>query len=95
MSIEFDGRVIPFGYQQINDLSTPQSLRVPSGAQYALIQAANQAVRWLDTGSDPTDSIGMRLSSGRDMWYTGDLGALRFIEETAGAELNVAYYRPS
>lgn len=93
MSISIDGQLEPISYQQITGLSTPKALSVPSRANYALIQAFNGPVRWLDTGSEPTDSIGMRLSSGRDLWYTGDLGKLRFVEESAGAELNITYYR--
>lgn len=93
MSLLIDAKIEPISYQQITDLSTPKALSVPSRANYALIQAYNGPVRWLDTGSVPTDSFGMRLSSGRDMWYTGDLGKLLFIDEVGGAELNITYYK--
>ena len=58
----------------------------------ALIQAEDQNVRWRDDGTDPTASVGMLLEAGKDMLYTGDLGAIKFIEEAASAKLNVSYY---
>jgi hypothetical protein len=35
----------------------------------------------------------MRLLQDRDMFYQGDLSAIRFIQEAGGAKLNVAYYK--
>lgn len=88
-----DGLLDPLGYQQITSLSSSTSLTVPAYATRALIQAETQDVRWKDDGSTPTSSSGMLLSATRDMLYTGSLSAIRFIETTASAKLNVSYYR--
>ena len=87
----------PKGYQQIADVSSAVGLTVPteangSKAHYALIQAVTKNVRWRDDGTDPTAAVGVQLAAGDDFWYTGDLSAIKFIEEAASAEVNVAYY---
>lgn len=87
-----EGTLFPKGYQQITSLSAAAGLTVPSGARVAVIQAETQAVRWRDDGTDPTASVGQVLAAGADMVYTGDLSAIKFIEATASAKLNVSYY---
>lgn len=83
----------PKGYEQITSLGTAQSLTVPTGAQYARIQAVTQNVRWRDDGTAPTSTVGMRIVLDEvPMFYGGDLSAIQFIEESASAELNVSYY---
>jgi len=90
----------PFGYQQITSLSTSVAvaLTVPAPtnavpATLALIQAETQDVRWRDDSTDPTSSVGMVLAAGETLPYTGDLSKLKFIGTTAGATLNISYYR--
>jgi hypothetical protein len=80
------------GYQQITSLSASTALTVPTGATMALIIAETQAVRWRDDGTAPTASVGMPLATGVSLSYDGDLRAIRFIQQTASATLNVCYY---
>lgn len=80
------------GYQQITSLSSATALTVPTGADRALIQATTQNVRWRSDGTNPTATIGMQLAAGDSLFYTGNLAALKFIEETASAVLNITYY---
>lgn len=80
------------GYQQITSLSASAALTVPAGATMALIVAETQAVRWRDDGTAPTASVGMPLGTGVSLSYDGDLKAIRFIEQTASAKLNISYY---
>jgi len=87
-----DGNLEPTGYQQINDLSAVRGLN-PQGGRIALIQAVSRRVRWRDDGEDPTPTVGMLLVAGQDFWYTGDVKKIRFIEVSAGAELNISFYR--
>ena len=82
----------PLGYQQITSLSGSTPLTVPSGARVALIQPEVQAVRWRDGGAAPTASVGMPLAASDKLFYDGDLASVRFIQQTAGAILNVSYY---
>ncbi len=83
---------ICLGYQQITSLSASTALTVPVGATMALIVAETQAVRWRDDGTAPTASVGMPLATGTSLSYDGDLKAIRFIQQTASAVLNVSYY---
>lgn len=82
----------PLGYQQITSLSSAQALTVPTGARWAFIIPETQAVRWRDDGTNPTASVGWLMAAGSALSYTGDLSAIRFIEQTASAKLNVSYY---
>jgi hypothetical protein len=88
-----DATLEPLGYQQITGLNTVKSLTVPAGARIAIVQAEDQPVRWRDDGSNPTASVGVRLVADEELIYAGKLAKLRFIETTASAKLNVAYYR--
>ena len=90
---ESDAILKPLGYGQDKTISASSALpTIPSGSKFAWIQAVTQNIRWTDDASTPTASLGMQLEAGKDMWYTGDLTALLFIEEAATAELNVSYY---
>ena len=84
----------PLGYQQITSLSGAQTLTVPAGATFALIQAEAVDVRWRDDGIAPTASVGMLLPSGQPTQFSGDLSVLKFIQTSGGsATLNVSYYK--
>lgn len=80
------------GYQQITSLGAATGLTVPAGATLAVIAPLTQSVRWRDDGVNPTASIGMPIAAGAYFSYDGDLKAIKFIQMTASAELNVAYY---
>lgn len=80
------------GYQRITSLSAAAALTVPAGATFAVVVPETQAVRWRDDGNDPTASVGMPMAAGSTMNYDGDLSAVKFIEQTSGAVLNVSYY---
>jgi hypothetical protein len=59
---------------------------------FALIVAEGQAVRWRDDGTAPTATVGMPLAVGIPLQYDGDLTNIKFIEQVAGAKLNISYY---
>lgn len=81
----------PGGYVQLTSLST--AVGIGSGAgRVALIQCLNQNVRWRDDGVAPTANVGVRLHAGETFEYTGNLRSIQFIEEAAGAELNISLY---
>lgn len=85
---------VPLGYQPLTTLTAAQKLTVPPGANFALIKAEAQAVRWRDDGVAPTTSVGMpMLATDNALEYSGTLTNLQFIAETTGAILNVSYYR--
>lgn len=83
------------GYEQLTTLNVAAQLTVPDGTSMVLLQAEAQDIRWRADGVDPTSSVGMLLTAGRDMVYPASktaLEALRFIQVTPGAKINVTYY---
>lgn len=86
------GGLTALGYQQITSLSSSAALTVPSGATIAVVQAEGADVRWRDDGTAPTATVGMLLPAGAELRYTGALAALRLIQASAGATVNVSYY---
>jgi hypothetical protein len=88
-----DGYLEPAGFLAVADLSAAAELTVPPDAKLALIQAEGEDVRWRDDGTDPTDSAGMLLEAGQTLVYNGNLQAIRLIEATASATLNVSFYK--
>ena len=84
------------GYQQITNLSAAVGLTPASGqVNYAAFDVEGASVRYRADGTDPTSSVGGRMLRDGQYYEDGDLGKLRFIEETAGAILNITYYRRS
>ncbi len=91
-----EGTSVPTGYQQIvaATLASAQALTIPAGgAEFALIQAELDAVRWRDDGTNPTASIGMLIPAGQTISYTGDLTTFKAIRVGATSILNVSYYK--
>lgn len=86
-----DGHLRGNGDQQITSLSTVQTLTVPAGSMYALVQAETQDVRFR-MSEDPTASVGIILYAGDYMLFNGELTSMRFIEVAASAKLNVQYF---
>jgi hypothetical protein len=82
----------PLGYQQIT-VSALSSLTVPTGATVAYISVETAAVRYRDDGTNPTSAVGMPVSVGQQLVYSGNLAAIKFIAQTGTPVLDVSYYR--
>ena len=82
----------PLGHIQITSLGSAVGMTVPDKARLAIIQAQAQNVRWRDDGVNPTTSVGMIITAGDQLFYTGNMEAIKFIEVTASAVLNIAFY---
>ncbi len=81
------------GYQQITSLSAATALTVPSGTQLVLVTPETQAVRWRADGTAPTATVGYPLYVGSELRFTAQqAAAVKFIEQTASAKLNVYYF---
>lgn len=90
-----EGVVIPKGYQRIASFSTLQTLTVPDGTLFAMIQVETNDCYYRDDGTAPTAAIGFRLFASGTLKYTGGpagLKALQIIPVTGSAVLNVLYY---
>jgi len=100
MSMNLKAITTRLGYQQITSLSAATGLTVPTRdlnglnqkPVIALITPETQGVRWRDDDVNPTASVGMPLAAGVTLQYDGDLTKIKFIEQTAGARINVSYY---
>lgn len=89
-----DTVLAPLGDEQITSLSAAVGLTVPRHATFCLLQAETQNIRWRDSGSDPTAAVGHILYAGDiGFWYNANLSAIKFIEVSASAKLNVSYYK--
>ena len=91
-----DGTLEVVDFEQITGLSSAKGLTTATygAGTIALLQAESQPIRWRDAGTDPTASVGMRLTPGSDPWpYSGSLAAIKFIEEAASGKLNCSYYQ--
>lgn len=86
--------LVQCGQQQLTSLSSSTALTVPSNASSAIVTPETQAVRWRSDGTAPTASVGMPIAVGVSVTFSGrdEIIALRFIEQTSAAKLNVAYY---
>jgi len=80
--------------EQLTSLAASTALtNLPVGTSMIMVIPESQAVRWRDDGTDPTTSVGMPLAVGQTLIYTAkQMSKLRFIEQTASAKINVAYY---
>lgn len=75
-------------------VATSTALTVPDGASYALIKTETQPVRWKCSSDNdaPTSTDGMLIDVGDELWFSGELRNLRFIEIAASATLHVHYF---
>jgi hypothetical protein len=100
MAINLKAITSCIGYQQITSLSGAVSLTVPARdanglsvkPTLAIITPETAGVRWRDDGVAPTGTVGMPLAAGVTLQYDGDLSQVRFIQQAAGAILNISYY---
>lgn len=66
---------------------------IPANVQYALIQCEGGDVRWRADGTAPTTTSGLLLPAGTEKFFdAGSISSLKFIQVSATAILQVAYY---
>lgn len=93
-----DGYRETLGYVQLTGISTAKSfsdlsVTIPDGTTLAMIQPESQNIRWRDDGSNPTSSVGMIVVANDILYYTGAMSAIKFIEVSATAKVNVTFYK--
>lgn len=81
-------------FVQISVLTSAIALpAIPERINYVMIQAEGKDVRYRDDGVAPTASIGLILYAGDPpSKFVGGVKALKFIESSASAKLNVRFY---
>lgn len=69
---------------------------IPSDATHALLSVETATLRWFDTGTDPSATIGHKLQADTYFWISGRQRLLdwKMIRETAtSATIMVTYYK--
>lgn len=91
------GYLAPFtggvGYEQIQVISEPVRLTPPAGARGAFIVARGATVLWRDDGVDPAGTFGFQVLVGVPFTYVGKLSAIRFLDLTNTAYIDVVYFQ--
>lgn len=90
-----DRSLTALGYQQIT-LAGSTALTVPGGATSCVIFVEAVGVRYRDDGVAPTTAVGMPLNANGNLVLNNQpalMAAIRFIQQTSGAILNVSYYK--
>lgn len=79
------------GKEQITSLNTVKSLTVPVGARWAILVPETQAIR-VNLASTTPDSTDMPIAVGQPLEVTTSLAAVRLLEQTPSAKVNVWYF---
>lgn len=93
----------PCGYAQYTSMAAAIALTSAPASGVALAAASftpkrcvitveGAGIRWRDDGTDPTTTVGMPVSAGASFEYTGPMGAIKLIQQSASATINVVYY---
>lgn len=88
----------PVGYCQLTSMAAATQLStcaggIPQRTVIAEICVEAQGVRYRDDGVAPTASVGIPVPAGTCFAYAGTMGTLQFIQQTAGAIVNVSFYK--
>lgn len=89
---------LPLGYCQLTSLTASTGLAscasgIPNNATLAILSVEGAAIRWRDDGTAPTSSVGQPVKVDQAYSYSGTLSALRIIQQSASATVNVSFYR--
>lgn len=91
--IDGERNLVNNSFIQIASLATVTSLTVPADARYAVIQCEGADVRWTPDGTTPSATVGFILEQNMMWTCTEELESLKFIQASATASLNIAFYK--
>lgn len=95
-------RLVPAGFCAMTSMSSSTSILQKCGGinlgttTYAVICAYTQGVVWRDDGGVPTGTPGtggQGIAAGQCIPYNATFTALRFIQQSSGAVVGIAFYR--
>lgn len=95
-------RLVPLGYCQLVAPNTATlvsscagfSTFLANGANVMIVRADTQAIRWRDDGTSPSATVGMPLLvADPPFLYSGTLANVSVISSTAGANVNITFYK--
>jgi len=85
---------VPQGYEKVTSLDTAKGITsaVIKASQFIIIIPQAQSVWYRDDGTNPTGTTGMEIPVGEIFTYSGDLTAIKFIEDAASCILHISGY---
>jgi len=89
---QIPGYTKDLGFVRVTGISSATALTVPNGTKIVTVQAEGQSVRFRSDGEDPTAAIGNLLATGQTLQFSSNIAALKFIQTSATATLNVNFY---
>lgn len=89
----YEGQREALGYRQMIMPAGAVNLTPIVGARFALIQVEVASVRWINADADPTTTFGSYIDPDGELRYVSDLYKIRLIRVSAGAILNVQYFK--
>lgn len=84
-----------FGYEQLTGISSAKPLlSIPAAANFGWVQVEGGTVRYR-FDADPTTSVGQQLFTGQVPieFNNEQLHAVKFIQESTTAKVNVVYFK--
>lgn len=94
-----DAKLTPLGFRVytvsgVGRLNAPDSGKMPVDAAMVLLKVTGDTARFRDDGTPPTTAVGYPKAADDEFWYTGDLSALRFIQDAAGSPvIHALFYK--
>jgi hypothetical protein len=97
-------RKTPLGYMQFTVAGTAKFVNAqtmtspsggtgaPSGAEFALIIAETNAIRYMDHGGTPTSGTGLPVATGGALEYDGSMANFATIAQSGTATVNITFY---
>jgi hypothetical protein len=81
-------------FVKMSSLATAVNLTsIPANVKYAVVQCETADVRWRADGTAPTVTDGMLLPAGGERTFdSGSIAAVKFIQVSAAATLQVSYF---
>lgn len=81
-----------YSHDQLTSIGTAESLTVPTGCDFAYLQAVSHDIYFTRDASSPSSTNGLVLIAGHDpIRVNGNLLDLRFLEVASGAVLDVCF----
>lgn len=83
----------PIQFETYSTLTAATGLPIPANAEIAWLQAESANIRYRLDGINPSSTTGLIMRNNEPpIEVQGQLELMRFIQESAGAKLNVQYF---
>lgn len=89
--------VKPLGYCQLTATGSAAQMStcsggIPARSIWAVICVETANIRWRDDGTNPTTTVGMPITAGNCLDYSGTFNTFAFIAVSGSPVLNISFY---